>query len=96
LLPPPLLLLLLLQDVLWWVLYKAEAVLLGSRLRKWSLDEVGAHAHAKGYATSLMARVYGVISAQCTPTHTSTLFQPSKHVSMLIFMICHMQIWPST
>jgi hypothetical protein len=28
------------QDVLWWTLYKAEALLLGSRLRKWALDEV--------------------------------------------------------
>jgi hypothetical protein len=35
-----LLLLLLLQDVIWWVLYKAEAVLLGSRLRKAALAEV--------------------------------------------------------
>ena len=31
----------MLQDVLWWVLYKAEAVLLGSRLRKAALTEVG-------------------------------------------------------
>lgn len=28
------------QDILWWALYKAEAVLLGSKLRKWALDEV--------------------------------------------------------
>lgn len=33
-------LLLLLQDILWWALYKAEAVLLGSRLRKAALTEV--------------------------------------------------------
>jgi hypothetical protein len=30
-----------LQDVIWWALYKAEAVLLGSWLRKKALDEVG-------------------------------------------------------
>lgn len=29
-----------LQDVIWWALYKAEAVLLGSWLRKKALDEV--------------------------------------------------------
>lgn len=34
-------LLLLLQDILWWALYKAEALLLGSRLRKAALTEVG-------------------------------------------------------
>jgi hypothetical protein len=28
------------QDVLWWVLYKAENVLLGSSLRKAALKEV--------------------------------------------------------
>ncbi|KAF8057901.1 GgCAS1 [Scenedesmus sp. PABB004] len=35
----------LVQDVLWWALYKAEAVLLGSRLRRWALKEVMAHVH---------------------------------------------------
>jgi hypothetical protein len=29
------------QDVIWWALYKAEAVLLGSWLRKKALEEVG-------------------------------------------------------
>lgn len=56
-----LLLLLLLQDVLWWVLYKAESVLLGSRLRKWSLDEVGVHVHVQGQAPSYMAGIHVVI-----------------------------------
>jgi hypothetical protein len=32
-----------LQDVIWWVLYKAEALLLGSRLRKAALGEVSYH-----------------------------------------------------
>ncbi|KAF6266299.1 cycloartenol synthase [Scenedesmus sp. NREL 46B-D3] len=35
----------LIQDVIWWALYKAEAVLLGSRLRKAALAEVMAHIH---------------------------------------------------
>ncbi|WIA35779.1 hypothetical protein OEZ86_004168 [Tetradesmus obliquus] len=35
----------MIQDVLWWVLYKAEAVLLGSRLRKAALAEVMTHIH---------------------------------------------------
>eukprot|EP00775_Hariotina_reticulata_P008841 gene8841-9020_t len=35
----------LIQDVLWWVLYKAENVLLGSRLRKTALKECMKHIH---------------------------------------------------
>jgi cycloartenol synthase len=33
------------QDILWWSLYKAEGLLLGSRLRKKALDEVMRHVH---------------------------------------------------
>ena len=33
------------QDVLWWTLYKAEGMLLGSRLRKKALAEVMRHVH---------------------------------------------------
>ena len=33
------------QDVLWWCLYKAENLFLGSRLRKAALQEVMRHVH---------------------------------------------------
>ena len=33
------------QDVLWWALYKAEGLLLGSSLRKKALAEVMRHVH---------------------------------------------------
>lgn len=33
------------QDVLWWSLYKAEGLLLGSSLRKKALQEVMRHVH---------------------------------------------------
>ena len=33
------------QDVLWWTLYQAEGLLLGSRLRKRALQEVMRHVH---------------------------------------------------
>ncbi len=33
------------QDCLWWVLYKAENVLLGSSLRKAALKEIMKHIH---------------------------------------------------
>ena len=33
------------QDVLWWVLYKAENVLMGSSLRKKAMTEIMRHIH---------------------------------------------------
>lgn len=33
------------QDMLWWALYKAEAVLHKSALRRWALREVMKHVH---------------------------------------------------
>ena len=41
------------QDVLWWSLYKAEGLLLGSRLRKKALQEVMRHVH---YEVNMMPR----------------------------------------
>jgi hypothetical protein len=46
------------QDVLWWTLYKAERLLLGSRLRKAALQEVMRHVHYE-------ARLHPLLT--CTP-----------------------------
>jgi hypothetical protein len=41
------------QDVLWWVLYQAEGLLLGSQLREKALAEVMKHIH---YEVSTLGR----------------------------------------
>lgn len=48
------------QDVLWWALYKAEGLLLGSGLRKKALAEVMRHVHYEA-SPPLPA------SAECAP-----------------------------
>lgn len=45
------------QDVLWWGLYQAEGLLLGSRLRKAACAEVMRHVH---YEVRMPARLRNV------------------------------------
>eukprot|EP00879_Flechtneria_rotunda_P014928 GHRR01015598.1.p1 GENE.GHRR01015598.1~~GHRR01015598.1.p1 ORF type:complete len:610 (+),score=118.28 GHRR01015598.1:42-1871(+) len=72
----------IIQDILWWTLYKAEALLLGSSLRKAALNEVIRHVHYEDANTRYLdiGPVNKVINMLCCWLEDPTSLAFKKHL----------------